>query len=117
MATKVLAGMAAVQIVSRVSSSASASFRASDSCSLCFFASGAAAARRAAAAGLLLPDRSLRRWPGVRNMSRGDADSAAAEEKRRMPARLAQKQQLLDAAPAYADDANGPVPKVSIGMF
>ncbi|CAM6091143.1 unnamed protein product [Calypogeia fissa] len=118
MATKVLAGMA-VQIVRvaalrRLNGPLSAPVHASNSsCSLCFVA--AAAPRRFAAAGVQTHGgRSLRRWPGVRCMSGGDDANSAAEEKRRMPARLVQKQQLLDAAPAYPDDANAPIPKVSL---
>lgn len=126
MTTRVLTGLAAAQIVRAAAarrlnkSPASASFHVSDSCCLRLGlrtavapAASAWAARRTAA-GLPLLDRAPRRWPGARSMSGGDADSAAGGEKRRMPARLAQKQQLLDAAPAYPDDANAPIPKVSL---
>lgn len=111
MATKLLAGIAAVQIVRvaafhRVNLPASAS-QISGACSQHF-----AAVAKWAEVPLL--DTGAWRWR-ARSMSAGDADSAEAP--RRMPSRLAQKQKLLDAAPAYPDDADAPIPKVSIGLL
>jgi hypothetical protein len=119
MATKLLAGMVAVQFVRLPSvprinlSSLPLLCHPQNPSSACFSTSALATAS-AVAAGVrnrVAHLDGVRRWQ-VRSMS-GDADST---EKQRMPARLAQKQQLLDAAPAYPDDADAPIPKVSIGI-